>query len=84
MTKPRTLTSNEEMAYHLEATARGCLDGNAYALGEARRMLASKVLLAALEVVEATIEGPNTSVAERLAVRSVVQHAIAEATGDKP
>ena len=49
MTKPRTLTPEQEMAYHLDGIARGCRDGNTYSLGEARRMLASKVLLVALE-----------------------------------
>ena len=56
MTKPRKLTPEQEMAHHLEAIARDCRDGGPFAIAEARRMLASKVLLAALEGIAADAE----------------------------
>ena len=49
MSRRKGMTPNEEHAYHLEMIARGCREGNAYALAEARRMLASKLMRVALE-----------------------------------
>ena len=82
MTKPRKLTPEQEMAYHLEAIARGCLEGNAYALGEARRMLASKVLLVALEECVALMHADNPADGWADAIKDG-EAAIKEATGDK-
>ena len=75
--------TGHHMAGHLEVVAELCREDNPAGMAAARSMLAHRQMLAALEADKATIADPNASVAERLAVRSVVQHAIAEATGDK-
>ena len=88
MTKPKPLTPAQETAYHLNGIARGCLDDNTFALAEARRMLASKVLLAALEEIVRIHEGRWTSEGYTSATLDnaveIALHAIAKATGDKP
>ena len=90
MTKPRKLTSEQEMAYHLEGIAAGCRDGNAYSIAEARRMLASKVLLVALEMARGHVEfvadaecGSEEGASARQDLTQI-DAAIAKATGDKP
>jgi hypothetical protein len=49
MGKKQGLTPEQEMAYHLWCVADAVTEGNAWAIGEARSMLAHRVLRAALE-----------------------------------
>ena len=49
MGKKQGLTPDQETAYHLEQIAAAVREGNAWAIGEARSMLAHRALRAALE-----------------------------------
>ena len=87
----RKLTSEQEMAYHLEGIAAGCRDGNAYAIGEVRRMLASKVLLVALEcLVDRNVRYDGRTLCidfdsqqQALEIIRVARTAVLNATGEK-
>ena len=83
MSRYRKLTPNEETAYHLETIALGSRIGNHWALGEARRMLASKVLLEALEVVAIFLDDDHLDRGKYAIddVRAVVRKAVVEASG---
>ena len=82
MTKPRKLTPEQEMAYHLEMTLRGVREGKAFSLATARRWLASGQMLAALEECVALMHADNPADGWADAIRDG-EAAIAEATGDK-